>query len=348
VGCDSAVDPPSVKVSAISVSPTTLTLTAGGATGTITATVSPVDATNKTVIWTSSDEAVATVVDGEVTAVAEGTATITAKAGDKTATTVVTVNAPVPVVEGTMTAFGAGTVDDDTATFGGVIPWYPADEALQRAEGNRVGVKITIPEGDYDPADIKGITINDESYNWADIKDSETYFEWWPLVTDASQQFTATIQWNSASEQTFTIEIADDATLEAAPIEVQAISSVTLIDMSYVIGVNPTFKLSGNDLDKTQEVKAELYSNDELLATQTYKDISTLKGNPIYLYAFFVVSGEGEEVWATTWETDHPSPGTVPDRVVMTVTDDEGATYTAESNGTIDIEDWQAATTQGP
>ena len=53
---------------------------------TLTATVTPSDAT---VTWTSSDEAVATVANGVVTPVAPGKATITAKAGDKTATSTV-------------------------------------------------------------------------------------------------------------------------------------------------------------------------------------------------------------------------------------------------------------------
>ena len=61
------------------------------------ATVEPDDATDKTVTWSSDKESVATVVNGEVTAVAPGTATITAKAGDCEDTCVITVVAK-PVI----------------------------------------------------------------------------------------------------------------------------------------------------------------------------------------------------------------------------------------------------------
>ena len=70
-----------------------LTLIEGG-TAQLTATVEPSDATNKKVTWSSSAPGVATVdARGNVTAVAEGTATITATTDDggKTATCTVTV-----------------------------------------------------------------------------------------------------------------------------------------------------------------------------------------------------------------------------------------------------------------
>lgn len=65
-----------------------------GRTLTLDATVTPEDATNKSLVWSSSNENVATVEDGEVTAVAEGVAAITATAKDgsgKSASCVVTV-----------------------------------------------------------------------------------------------------------------------------------------------------------------------------------------------------------------------------------------------------------------
>lgn len=67
-----------------------------GSTGTLTATINPVNAANKSLTWTSDNTAVATVDEnGKVTAVAEGTAKITVKTvdGEKTAVCAVTVTA---------------------------------------------------------------------------------------------------------------------------------------------------------------------------------------------------------------------------------------------------------------
>lgn len=84
-----------VPVKSVTISKTTLSLEAGS-TYTLTATVSPNDATNKSVTWSSSNTAVATVSSGgKVTAVAAGKADITVKTvdGSYTAKCAVTVTA---------------------------------------------------------------------------------------------------------------------------------------------------------------------------------------------------------------------------------------------------------------
>ncbi len=88
------VEAKTIKVTSVAVSPTSLNLEVGQ-TGTLTATVKPDNATNKTVTWTTSDAKVATVDNnGVVTAVGKGTATITAAADGKTAACTVTVKVP--------------------------------------------------------------------------------------------------------------------------------------------------------------------------------------------------------------------------------------------------------------
>ena len=83
-----------VNVTSITLSSTTMNLEVGQ-TGTLTATIKPDNATDKTVTWTSSNDKVATVVDGTVAAVGEGTATITATAANgKKDTCKVTVKVP--------------------------------------------------------------------------------------------------------------------------------------------------------------------------------------------------------------------------------------------------------------
>ncbi|MCQ2137098.1 MAG: Ig-like domain-containing protein [Bacteroidales bacterium] len=72
---------PVIIVTDVTINPEKCTL-AIGENATLTATVSPSDATNAKVIWASSDSRVATVADGVVTAVAPGMANITAKTDD--------------------------------------------------------------------------------------------------------------------------------------------------------------------------------------------------------------------------------------------------------------------------
>lgn len=90
---------------------------------TVTATVTPDNATNATVNWTSSDETVATVdSNGKVTAVAAGNATITATSesdGDVSADYALTVNKaaakPATRYSGTTSSAGAATTPSYTA-----------------------------------------------------------------------------------------------------------------------------------------------------------------------------------------------------------------------------------------
>jgi parallel beta-helix repeat protein len=88
--------PSTVSVTGVTLDQETLTLTAGGDTGTLTATVAPENATNKNITWESSDETIATVSDGVVTPVTVGTVdiTVTTEDGEFTATCVVTVCNP--------------------------------------------------------------------------------------------------------------------------------------------------------------------------------------------------------------------------------------------------------------
>ncbi len=82
-----APDDDPIAVTAVTLDEATLEMGYAGKAVTLEATVSPADAEDPDVTWSSSDESVATVDDeGVVHAVGTGTAVITAEAGDKKAT----------------------------------------------------------------------------------------------------------------------------------------------------------------------------------------------------------------------------------------------------------------------
>lgn len=81
-----------VEVQSITLDKTTLTMSVGDEE-TLTATVTPANATNRAVTWSVSPSGITEVENGRVTAIAEGTATVTAAAGGESATCTVTVEA---------------------------------------------------------------------------------------------------------------------------------------------------------------------------------------------------------------------------------------------------------------
>ena len=127
-----------------------------GLTGSLVATVTPSNATDKTVTWSSSNNSVATVQGGTVTGVAEGTATITATAGGKSATCQVTVTKtviPVSSIEvdkGNLVVYEgrseqlSATVKPDNAT-DKTIKWSSSDETVATVDKN--GVVTGIKDG---------------------------------------------------------------------------------------------------------------------------------------------------------------------------------------------------------
>ena len=98
-----------VSVESVNVSPTSLSLNVGEHSS-LTATVLPTNATNKSVTWSSSNNSIASVTNGTVTANSVGTATITVTTvdGGKTANCTVTVTLA-PVVLSSISVTGAKT-----------------------------------------------------------------------------------------------------------------------------------------------------------------------------------------------------------------------------------------------
>ena len=115
----------------------------------------PDNAANKTVTWTSSNNNVATVSNGVVTAVAEGTATITVTAtngtddtnDDKTATCEVTVETPVDPISYITTSADPYNTGAYYATFYDSTTSYVADCEVYYATENADG-RLTLEKAE--------------------------------------------------------------------------------------------------------------------------------------------------------------------------------------------------------
>ena len=116
-----------ISVTSVTVTPSSGTLTTVGETLQLTAGVLPENASNRNVSWVSSNTNVATVDQtGKVTAVANGTAVITATTqdGNKTATANITVRVPISVTSVTVTPSSGTltTVGETLQLTAGVLP----------------------------------------------------------------------------------------------------------------------------------------------------------------------------------------------------------------------------------
>lgn len=94
--CKVSVAKPVVQVTGISLDSEELEMNINS-THTLRATVIPSDATNKTVTWTSSEPSIVKVVNGKLTALAEGSAVITATCGGYSA--ICEISVVIPIIE---------------------------------------------------------------------------------------------------------------------------------------------------------------------------------------------------------------------------------------------------------
>ena len=174
--------PQPVAVQAVYLNATSMELTEGES-ATLVATISPNDAENKTVIWSSSNLSIASVSNGKVTALKAGKATIMVKTDDggKTATCEVTVNAKVYPVTGvtldkSLTTLTEGdeltltaTVNPDNATNKNVT-WSSSNSAVASVSNGKVTAlkagkaTITVKTDDGGKTATCEVTVNAKVY----------------------------------------------------------------------------------------------------------------------------------------------------------------------------------------
>ena len=149
--CDTTVPVSSVSISGDGVSGGKLSLKKG-ASAQLSATVSPSNATDRTVAWSSSNAAVASVdKSGKVTGVKAGTATITATAGDKSASVQLTVTAPNETVDimfkATDVTLKSGETLYAVGDWGQAKPWTRAGGVRLAKNGSAYTGTATVTKG---------------------------------------------------------------------------------------------------------------------------------------------------------------------------------------------------------
>ena len=284
--------PQPVAVQAVYLNATSMELTEGE-TATLVATISPNDAENKTVIWSSSNLSIVSVVDGKVTALKAGKATITVKTDDggKTATCEVTVNAKVyPVTGVTLDKSSAtltegdeltltATVNPDNATNKNVT-WSSSNSSVASVSNGKVTAlkagkaTITVKTDDGGKTATCEVTVNAKVYPVTSVtldKSSATLTEGDELT------LTATVNPDNATNKNVTWSSSDNTVASVSNGRVTALKAgkATIIVKTDDGGKTATCEVTVNakvypvtsvTLDKSS---ATLTEGDDLTLTAT-------------------------------------------------------------------------------
>jgi len=323
-----------LPVATVEVSPATATVEPGG-TVQLTATLKASDGrtlTLRTVIWTSSNSSVATVdVEGLVTAVGEGTATITAQAEGKSDTAAVTVTIPVASVDvtpatGTLNAgqtlqLTATPKDGSGNTLSRSVTWSSSNDAV--ATVDQTGFVTAVSEGtatitatSEGTSGTAAITVNDQ-VSTVEVTPSTN-----GVNLGATVQLTATVKGATGNVLTRTVTWATSngavATVDASGL-VTGASEGTATITATADGVDGTATVTVsvpvNTVDVTPAT-SQVNVSATVQLTATPKDIN---GNPI--------------VRPVTWSSSDDAVATVDQAGLVTGVAEGTVTITATSGG---------------
>ena len=290
IGCKQEKVP--IAVTGVSLSHTTLNMIEGDSQ-VLSATVSPSNAENKSVSWTSSNSSVASVQDGVVTAYKAGSATIAVKTADggKTATCEVTVNARVYPVSGvaldktsatltegdelTLTA----TVNPDNATNKNVT-WTSSNSSVASVSNGKITalkagkVTITVQTADGGKTATCEVTVNAKVYPVTGVtldKTSATLTEGDELTLTATvnpdNATNKNVTWTSSNSSVASVSNGKITALKAGKVTITVKTDDGGKTATCEVTVNAkVYPVTGVTLDKSS---ATLTEGDELTLTVT-------------------------------------------------------------------------------
>lgn len=333
--CSVTVEPKTIEVTSIELSKDILSLVEGESE-TLIATVKPDNATDKTVTWISSDETIVTVNDGEVTAVKEGSATITAKAGDKSATCVVAIVKKVIEVESIELSDNTldltegdsrtliATVKPDNASDKTVI-WSSSDNDIVSVSSTGLVNALkagyaTVTASCGGKSTTCEITVTSKTISVTSVKVSPTTLS---MIEGGKATLTATVLPENATDKSVTWKSSDP--------------SIASVDSSgEVTAVRPgriTVTVTTNDGSKT--ATCSVVVNKEIIHVTSISlnrsSISLLKGESFSLEAS--VNPSNATYGTISWTSSSSSVATVDSSGKVTAVSAGTATITAKADG---------------
>jgi len=229
-------------VTGVSLNKSSLELTEGDSE-TLTATITPDNATNKKVTWSSSNSSVATVSEGKITAVKAGTATITVKTedGSKTAECKVTVKAKVYAVTGvslnkSSLELTEGDIETLTATIAPSnatnknVTWSSSNSSVATvSEGKITAVKvgtatITVKTEDGSKTAECKVTVKAKVYAVTGVSLNKSSLE---LTEGNSETLTATIAPDNATNKKVTWSSSNSSVATVSEGKITAVKAGT-------------------------------------------------------------------------------------------------------------------------
>ena len=311
IGCTE--EPAPIAVASVTLDSSSMTLVEGESQK-LTATVSPSNAENKEVIWTSSNSSVASVKDGLVTAIKVGEATITVKTDDggKTAACKVTVNAKVYPVESvsldrTSVELTEGdeitlnaTVKPDNATNKNVT-WSSSDESVIKVIDGKVtalipgSAVITVKTEDGSKTATCEVTVKAKVYPVESVSLDRTSVE---LTEGDEITLNATVKPDNATNKNVTWSSSDESVVKVidgkvtALVPGNAVITVKTEDGSKTATCEVTvnakvYPVESVSLDRTS---VELTEGDEITLNATVKPDNATNKNVTWSSSYTAVA----------------------------------------------------------
>ena len=275
-----------------------------GATETLTATVAPADATNKSVTWSSSNETIATVDGGIVTGVAAGTATITVTTedGSFTATcTVTVVAAQAPIVTLPTARDGYSVTSGGSAASSGSYSNDPLKGETLYTLNKNTSYTLTIPgTTNVSKISIIGVTDDNNETSTVTITGANSQSANATFVVRKSENPTTLDFIPSSQTTTYTIAISNNKNV---------VAKIAIYGEEFVLTPKKTYTTltSAYNLDFTNVtglsayiVKEDGVSDKTVTLTQVNKVPAgtglVLKGTANAEYILTTYEGDGDDV----------------------------------------------------